>query len=67
MNKIEFIRYRSWYENAPPMVDIKYKSGRLVSLGEDELPKTARAFLKTAKTSCSFDKLWGFEIIYENY
>lgn len=64
MSKIKFIRFRSWFENVPPMADVVYKSGRCVSLGEDELPKTARAFLKTAKTFCDYDKIFGFEIIY---
>lgn len=65
MNKIKFIRFRSWFENVPPMVDIVYHSGRCVSLGEWELPKTAKAFLRQAKTSCDYDKIFGFEIIYK--
>lgn len=61
--KIKFIRLSGWQWGAP-MADIVYKSGRLVRLGEEDLPKTAKAFLKRAKTKCSFDKLWGFEIVY---
>jgi hypothetical protein len=64
MSNIEFVRFRSWYENVPPMVDVKYKSGRLVSLGEEELPRTVKAFLSGAKARCCFDKVWGFEILY---
>ena len=63
MSKIKFIRFRDW-RYGPPMVDIVYESGRLFSMGEEDLPKTAKAFLNTAKTKCSFDSLWGFEIVY---
>ena len=65
MSKIEFVRFRSWINGKYPMVDIKYRSGRLVSVGEDGIPKTVKAFLKTAKTKCSFDYFWGFEILYQ--
>lgn len=64
MSKIAFIRF-SWRRgDVPPMVDIVYKSRRLVIVGEEDLPKTAREFLKTAKTKCCFDTLGYFEIVY---
>lgn len=64
MGKIQFVRFRSWYDGIPPMVDIKYQSGRLVSLGEEELPKTVKSFIKEAKSACDYDKVFGFEILY---
>lgn len=65
VNKISFIRFSWRYENMPPMVDIVYKSRRLVIVGEQDLPKTAREFMKTARTKCYFDKtLKCFDIVY---
>lgn len=62
--KVKFVRFRWRNGERPPMVDIVYRSGRCVSIGEEDIPKTVKAFLRTAKTSCDFDCLWGFEIIY---
>lgn len=46
------------------MVDILYQSGRLVSIGNEELPKTVKEFLKTATARYDYDKIYGHEFIY---
>ena len=64
MNKIKFICYRSFYKNVPPMCDIVYKSGRVVTFGADELPKTAREFTKTARARYEYDKVFGHMFLF---
>lgn len=64
MRKIIFVRYRSFYKDCPPMIDILYDSGRMVSLGEEELPKTVKAFLQTATAKYEYDKIFGHSFIY---
>lgn len=64
MNKIVFVRYRSFYKDIPPMVDILYSSGRMVSLVEDEIPKTVKAFLETAKAKHEYDEIYGHSFVY---
>lgn len=64
MGKIIFARYRSFYKNIPPMIDVLYDSGRLISVGEEEIPKTVKAFLQTAKARYEYDKVYGHTFIY---
>lgn len=61
---IVLIRYRSFWHDIPPMVDILYQSGRVVSLGEEELPKTAREFLKAARAKYEYDHVFGHCFVY---
>ena len=65
MNKIKFIRYRGLhYKGVPPLCDVVYKSGRVVTLGADELPKTAREFTKTARARYEYDKVFGHMFLF---
>lgn len=68
MEKIKYVCFRSWkykeMHGFPPVVDVVYKSGRVFTFGEDDLPRTVRAFCKTHKTACFFDTLYGFSIMY---
>lgn len=67
-NKIQFVRFRDFYiaekHDLPVLVDVLYFSGRLFTYEEDVLPKTVRAFLRSATARPDFDKYWGFEIVY---
>lgn len=64
MEKIVFVRYRSFYKGVPPMVDILYKSGRMVSLGEEEFPKTVKQFLQYARAKYEYDAVHGHTFVY---
>ena len=64
MAKICFVRFRNWGADYPPMVDVQYESGRIVSLGAEELPRTVKAFLQNAKIQFAYNGLYGRYVIY---
>ena len=45
---IKFVRTYSWYGG--DYYDVIYRSGRVVTMGVDDMPKTVRAFIENAKT-----------------
>lgn len=65
MTKIVLIRYRDFYKSCQPMIDIEYQSGRKVSLGEDELSKTAKDFMENATAKYIYDPLYGHSFVYK--
>lgn len=64
MNKICFVRVRSWGKDYAPMVDIQYKSGRLVSIGYEDLPKTVIKFMQVARLKFAHNDIYGRYLIY---
>lgn len=65
MNNIEFVRYYKFY-NADAW-DIIYKSGRIRTIVDGRLPRTAETFCILAKNVINqVDKMHGQETIYTN-
>lgn len=66
MNNIEFVRYYKG-KNKNDIWDIIYKSGRVKTIINDHLPRTAETFCILAKNVINqVDKMHGQETIYTN-
>lgn len=66
MNKIKFVRYYKFYNS--DAWDIVYKSGRIRTIVEEPLPRTAEHFVIMAKNKIEqYDKIFNrFETIWSN-
>lgn len=65
MNKIKFVRYYKNHNNN--IWEIVYKSGRVKTILNDRLPRTAEHFCILAKTKTEqADKIHGLETIWAN-
>lgn len=64
MAKIKFVRQYKWFDR--DAFDVIYESGKsMFYLDAHKLPQTVVEFIETATTKTQYDRLKGYETIYE--